>query len=170
MGIEYEFDHHGEGSNIMNDMALLNPRVLQSYLIEIIGETVECQGARVTRIAAKEIVKCDTLLWNAKNDSDVMLAIVEIAEAKKRLTSPSIYFAAELLREPEPYSVDGILFPALVHLVRIEEDALGWGWLPEQLRALGLAMNYGEELRWLTKEWAEISYRGDHRRIYRFTS
>jgi hypothetical protein len=154
----------------MNDMVLLNPQILQSYLIEIIGETVVCQETRVTRIAAKEIVKHDTLIWNAKDDSDIMLAVIEIAELKDRLANPSIYFAAELLREPEPYSVDGILFSALVHLVRIEEDALDWGWLPEQLRALELAMNHGEELTWLTKEWAEITYRGDRRRIYRFPS
>ena len=56
-----------------------------------------------------------------------MLAAVEIAELKYRLASSSAYFAAELIREPEPYSSDGILFPALVHLVRIEEDALDLG-------------------------------------------
>jgi hypothetical protein len=170
MGIAREFDHHSEASNIINDIALLNPQILQSYLIEIIGKTVEYQGTRVTCMAAKEIVKRDILIWNAKDGSDIMLAIVEIAELKNRLASSSIYFAAELHRESEPYSADGILFPALVHLVRIEEDALGWGWLPEQLRALGLAMNHGEELTWLTQEWAEISDRGDSRRIYRFPS
>jgi hypothetical protein len=135
----------------------LNPQILQSYLIEIIGKTVEYQGTRITRIAAKEILKRDILIWNAKDGSDVMLAIVEIAELKNRLASSSIYFAAELHRESEPYSADGILFPALVHLVRIEEDALDWGWLPEQLRALGLAMNHGEELTWLTQEWLKFS-------------
>jgi len=155
---------------MMDDMTIHNTQIPQSYLTEIIGETVECQGTRVKRIAAKEIVKRDSLICNAKNCWDVMLAVVEIAKLKYRLASPSTYFAAELLREPEPYSAEGILFPALVRVVRIEEDALGWGWLPEQLRALGVAMNHGEELTWLTQEWAEISDRGDRRRIYRFPS
>jgi hypothetical protein len=171
VGTVRKYDHQSEASNIMNDMAIHNPRTLQSCLIETIGETVECQGNRVRRIAAKEIVKRDSLIWNAKDGSDVMLVLAEIAGLKDRLASPSVYFAAELLREPEPYSADGILFPALVHLVRIEKDALEWGWPPEQLRALGLAMNYGEELTWLTPEWAEISDRdGNRRRIYRFPS
>jgi hypothetical protein len=171
VGTVRKYDHQNEALNIMNDMAIHNPQILHSYLIETIGETVECQGTRVRRIAAEEIVKRDSLIWNAKDDSDGMLVLVEIAELKDRLASPSVYFAAELLREPEPYSADGILFPALVHLVRIEKDALEWGWPPERLRALGLAMNHGEELRWLTQEWAEISDRdGNRRRIYRFPS
>jgi hypothetical protein len=76
-----------------------------------------------------------------------------------------------LLSELEPYPSSATLFPALVHLVRIEQDALGWGWLPEQIQALGLAINHGEELTWLTQEWAEISDReGTRRRFYRFSS
>ena len=62
MGIVREFDHQSEVSNIMNHMAIHNPQILQSYLIEIIGETIECQGNQVRRIAAKEIVKRDSLI------------------------------------------------------------------------------------------------------------
>jgi hypothetical protein len=114
-------------------------------LIEIIGEAVEGRGTKIRRIAAREIIKRDKLMRNPVCGRDASLA--EIAELKYRLTRPANYFAGELRNEPALYSADGILFPVLVHLVRLVENNLfGWGWLPEQVRALGLAINPGDEL------------------------
>jgi hypothetical protein len=153
----------------MHDIVIAQPKILRNLLINVIGETVECQGTQIRRIAAREIISRDKLMFNA-SDPDAL--IVEIADLEYRLARPSIYFARELLNEPVPYSADGILFPVLVHLVRrIEEDLFGWGWLPEQARALGLAVNPGEELAWPTSpDSYEIRDReGNCRVYYRFS-
>jgi len=106
-----------------------------------------------------------------KSTDDLTHLIRAFTEIEKHLAHPSRNFDQALLGELEPYPSTGILFSVQVHLVRIENDALGWGWLPEQLRALGLAIKHGEELTWLTQEWAEISDREDsRRRFYRFSS
>jgi hypothetical protein len=151
----------------MNDTVIHNPEILQNYLIEIIGETVESQGSRVRRIAAKEIDNRYNIIRNANDGQDLMIAALEIANLSYRLASPSIYFAEELLSEPEPYSADGILFPALVDLVHIEEDLFTWGWLPEQVRALGLANNPGDELAWpITREFVTFRDRYGYMRTF----
>lgn len=153
----------------MHDIVIDQPKILRNLLINVIGETVECQGTQIRRIAAREIISRDKLMFNA-SDPDALIA--EIADLEYRLARPSIYFARELLNEPAPHSADGILFPVLVHLVRrIEEDLFGWGWLPEQARALGLAVNPGEELAWPTSpDSYEIRDReGNCRVYYRFS-
>ena len=133
-----------EVSNIVHDIAVYDRQILRNLLIDTIGETVECKGTLIRRIAAREIVKRDKIMFNA-SERDVL--IDEIADLRYRLACLSIYFARELHSEPVPYCADGILFRVLVHLVRcIEDDLFGWGWLPEQVRALGLAVNPGEEL------------------------
>jgi hypothetical protein len=149
----------------MHDIVIDQPKILRNVLINVIGETVECQGTQIRRIAAREIISRDKLMFNA-SDPDAL--IVEIADLEYRLARPSIYFARELLNEPVPYSADGILFPVLVHLVRrIEEDLFGWGWLPEQARALGLAVNPGEELAWPTSpDSYEMRDRAGNCRVY----
>jgi hypothetical protein len=149
----------------MYDIAIDQPQILRNLLIDIIGETVECQGTQIRRIAAREIVKRDKIMFNA---SDRDAVIVEFADLEYRLARPSTYFARELLNEPVPYSADGILFPVLVHLVRsIEEDLFGWGWLPEQVRALALAVNPGEELAWATSlDSYEVRNRKGKCRVY----
>ncbi len=146
-------------------------RILQCHLIDIIGETVERQKTPVRRIAAKEIIKRDSIIYYPKDDEDVVIAAVEIADLKYRLASPSTYFAGELLSEPELYSAEGILFHGLVHLVRIEEDLFAWSWLPEQVRALGLAINPGEDVAWpITREFVTIKDReGNERSFYRLS-
>lgn len=162
----------GEASNIVKNIAIHCPQILQSHLLEIIGETVERQGTRVKRIAAKEIIKLDPILYYPKDGQDLMMAVVEIAELNYRLASPSTYFFLELDGEPEPYSTDGVLFHALVHLVRIEEDLCAYGWPPEQVRALGLATNPGEDVAWpITREFVSIKDRqGNVRTFYRLSS
>jgi hypothetical protein len=88
------------------------------------------------------------------------------------MTSSSTNFWGEVLGETEPYSADGILFSALVHLVRIEEDLFGYGWLPERIRALGLEINPGEDLVWpITREFVTIKNRdGNTREFHRLSS
>ena len=158
-----------EVSNIVRDVAVYDRQILRNLLTEIIGETVECKGTRIRRIAAREIVKRDKIMLNASERDHL---IGEIADLKCRLKGLSSYFAGELHNEPMPYSADGILFPVLVHLVRrIEEDLFGWGWLPEQVRALGLAVNPGEELAWPTSpdSYAIKDRKGNCRVYYRFS-
>jgi hypothetical protein len=62
------------------------------------------------------------------------------------LASNSTNFAEEIQDESESHSADGILFRALIDLVCIEADLFAWERLPEQVRALGLAINPGEEV------------------------
>jgi hypothetical protein len=158
-----------EASDIMNNIAVHCPQILQNHLVEMIGETVERQGTRVKRIAAKEIIKRDPIPYYPKDSQDLMMAAVEIVELNYRLASPSTHFSAELEREVEPYSTDGMLFPAVVHTVRIEDDLFAWSWLPEQVRALGLAMNPGEDIAWpITREYVTLQDRdGNCRPVYR---
>jgi hypothetical protein len=156
-----------ETSNMLTDLAIRWPQVLQSYLIEIIGEIVERQETRIRRIAAKEIIKRDNIIYCPKDSQDLVKAMVEIAGLKYRLASASTYFPEELFNEPEPYSADGILFSAFVHLVRIDKDLFAWGSLPKQVRALGLAINPGEELAWpITRDWITIKDSEGNRRVY----
>ena len=156
---------------MMTDLAVRCPQILQSCLIEIIGETVARQESRIRRIAAKEIIKRDNIIYYPEDSHDLMIAVVEIADLNYRLASPATYFFVELEGEPEPYSTDGILFSAFVHLVRIEEDLFAWGWHPEQVRALGLAINPGEELAWpITRDYVTIKDgEGNCRGYYRFS-
>jgi len=156
----------------MDDAVLRCPNVLGNYLIEIIGETVESQGTHIWRIAAKEIIKHDRILYYPKDCRDLMIAAVELADLNYRLVDSLSYFSGKLSGEPEPYSADGILFPAWVHLVRIEDDLFAWGWLPEQVRALGLVIKPGEEVAWpITREFVNIKDRvGNCRRFYRLSS
>ena len=157
----------------MNDIIIRTSQILQSHLIDIIGEAVEHQSNQVRRLAAKEIIKRDDIIYFPKSSQDIMMAAVVIGDLNYRLASASNYFAGELLRmEEEPYAADGILFPALVHLVRIEQDLFAWQWLPEQVRALGLAINRGENVAWpITQDYVTIQdAEGNCRQCYRLSS
>jgi hypothetical protein len=156
----------------MDDAVLRCRDVLGNYLIELIGETVEPHGTHIWRIAAKEIIKHDSTLYYPKDCQDLMMAAVELTDLNCRLADPLNCFSEELSGEPEPYSADGILFPAWVHIVRIEDNLFAWGWLPEQLRALGLAIDPGDAVAWpITRGFVTIKDReGNCRRFYRLSS
>ena len=121
------------------------------------------------KFAAKEIIKRDNIIYYPKDCQDLMIAVVEIAQLNCRLATPATYFSGEPDSELETYSADGILFASLVHVVRIEQDLFAWGWLPEQVRALGLAIYPGEGLAWpITREFVTIEERdGSRRPFYR---
>jgi hypothetical protein len=158
-----------EAANIMHDVSIQHPQIFRNYLIEIIGETVERRGTLIRRVAAREIIRRDHIMLNVNDRDSLML---EIDDLEYRLARPATYFPGALRNERLPYSADGILFPVLVHLVRrIEEDLFGWGWLPEQARALGLAVNPGEELAWPTSpdSYAIRDAEGNCRVYYRIS-
>jgi hypothetical protein len=153
----------------MPDAATISVQMQIAEMIALIGEAVAGRAPGIRRAAAREIIKLHSFAFSVKSTYELSYLKRAFKEIEKRLANPSEYFDQALLSEGEPYPSGSILFPALVHLVRIEQDALGWGWPPEQLRALGLAINQGEELTWLTREWAEISDReGNRTRFYRF--
>jgi hypothetical protein len=157
--------------DLMPDAATISVKMQIAEMIELIGEAVASRAPGIRRAAAREIIKLDCFAFSVKSTDELTHLTRAFGEIEKHLANPSEYFDQALLSELEPYPGKGILFPALVHLVRIEQDALDWGWLPEQLRALGLAINHGEELTWLTRDWAEISdHEGNRRRFYRFSS
>lgn len=144
-------------------------RKLLAFMIEVIGEAIDARRPELRRAVAKEVIKLDHIALAMENMDPLAVALM-FAELEN-IADASSYFHPEQLGAPGPYSTEGITFPALVHLVRIEETALAWEWLPEQLRALGLAINQGEELTWLTPEWAEIRDReGNLRQFYRLSS
>lgn len=152
----------------MHDVSIQHQQIFRNYLIEIIGETVERLGTLIRRVAAREIIRRDRIMLNANDRDSLML---EIDDPEYRLARPATYFA--LHNERVPYSADGILFPVLVNLVRrVEEDLFGWGWLPEQARALGLAVNPGGELAWPTSpdSYAIRDAEGNCRVYYRILS
>src|SRR5271167_4535041 len=125
----------------MNRTVLMHPEVLPNYQIEIIGEMVERQTTQIRRMVAKKIIRLDSLIFYPQDCYEIMIAAVELEDLNCCLSSFLSYFAAEFRGAPEPYSADGIMFSALVHLVRIETDLFAYGWLPEQVRALGLSIN-----------------------------
>jgi hypothetical protein len=133
---------------------------------------VEGQETKPRRLAAREIVRHCGILYNADSGPDALHTVVEIVTFQLHMTSSSTNFWGEVLGETEPYSADGILFSALVHLVRIEEDLFGYGWLPERIRALGLEINPGEDLVWpITREFVTIKNRdGNTREFHRLSS
>lgn len=141
----------------MYQVTITRPETLLNVLTDLIGEVVEGKGTKLRRIAAREIARVHDLFHNARNGRDVLVAVHEFVELKWRLADPSPYFYEELCGEPEPYSTDGILFRALVDLLRIEDGMFVWQWLPEQVRALGLSINPGDELAWpITRELVTI--------------
>jgi len=155
----------------MYQVTIKRPTTLLNDLTEIIGDVVEGKETKLRRLAAIEIARVHIMFHNANNGQDVLIGVREFVELKYRLADPFAYFAEELRTEPEPYSADGILFPALVHLLRIEDGMFVWDWLPEQVRALGLAINPGEEIAWpITREFVTIKDRdGRPRRFYRLS-
>jgi hypothetical protein len=155
----------------MDNSVLQHPEVLGNYQIEIIGDAVEHQSTQIRRMVAKQILKRDILIFFPQNCHDLMRAAVELEDLRLSLLSFLAYFAAEFRGATEPYSAEGITFSALVHLVRIEKDLLAYGWLPEQIRALGLSINPGEELAWpITGDFVAIKDReGNSRRFFRLS-
>lgn len=125
----------------------------------------------MSRAVAREIIELDCFNTSVKSTDDLTHLIRVFAEIENHLVHSSRYLDKALLGKLEPYPSTGILFSVQVSLVRIEKSALVLGWIPDQLRALGLAINHGEELTWLTDELAEIKERdGSHRRFYRLSS
>ncbi len=155
----------------MKNIAIRCRPILQRHLIDIVGDRVERQETRVKRIAAKEIIKLDPILYYPKDNYELTMAEVRIAELNYRLANPETHFYAELKNEPEPYSTEGMFFHALVQVVRVEDDMFAWSWHPEQLRALGLAFNFSEVIAWpITREYVTIQDSdGTSRRFYRFS-
>ncbi len=153
----------------MLDEVFHHPEVLLNYLIEIVGDTVEGHETKLRRMAAREIVRLCNIFYGACNYQDILPCLVAIVAFNHRLANPSAYFSDELLTDEEPYSAEGISFPAFVHLVRIEEDMFAWEWRLEQLRALGLAINPGEQVAWpITRDYVSImDAEGYVRRFYR---
>ncbi len=149
--------------------ALNTHHALRKQLIEIVGEIVEFKGTKMRRVGARGVVKLDQILFYHHDSNYLML---EISDLEHRLADPSSYFKKELLNERPAYSADGILFPTLVQLVRgIEEDLFRWGWLPDQARALGLAVNPGEELAGASglDSYSIRDAKGNYREFYRIT-
>jgi hypothetical protein len=141
---------------------------LAAQMIEVIGEAIAGREPGVSRAAARAIIELDCFTTSVKNTDDLTHLMRVFEEIENHWAHPSRYLDQALLRELEPYPSTGILFSVQVSLLRIEKYALGCGWLPEQLRALGLAINHGEQLIWLIDEWAEIKERdGSIRRFYR---
>ncbi|MGO9449646.1 MAG: hypothetical protein ACLQDV_01185 [Candidatus Binataceae bacterium] len=152
--------------------AIYCPPVLQNHLIEIVGETLGRQDTWLMRVAVKKIIKLDSILSFPKDSQDLTRSVVEMAELNRRMASPWRYFFEEVEREPEPYLADGILFHALLFIVRLEGDLFAYGWLADQVRALGLAINPGDSVVWpITSEFVTIEDRhGNCRPFYRLSS
>ncbi len=155
----------------MYNSTLCRKELFLNCLVEIIGDVVEGKGTKLRRIAAREIARLHDRISNADDGQEYSRCILEFVDLKYRLADPCTYFFAELSAEPEPYSAAGILFPSLVHLIRIEDDMSSWEWLPEQIRALGLAINAGDEVAWpITREFVTIKDRdGNPRPFYQFS-
>ncbi len=135
-------------------------------MIELVGEAVDAFLPHLRRAAAQEVIRLEGI--NRPGLYEVPIFLLSLSELEERLEHASPHPRLEPCREPEPYPTDGITFPALVQIVRYEQAALAGGWLPEQLRALGLAIDQGELLRWLTPESAAIRDReGNFRFFYR---
>ena len=152
---------------------LYRREILLNFLTEIIADVVDGHGTRLRRIAAREIVRLQERFHNANNAQDVSVSAIELFDLKYRLADldPPDYFTEQLCRESEPYSADEITFPTLVQLVRMEDRMFFWGWLPEQVRALGLAIQSGEEITYeVTREFVIIKDRdGKLRPFYRLS-
>ena len=152
----------------MSYITFCSKEVFLNLLVEIIGDVVEGKETKLRRIAAREIARLHDRISNADNGQEHSICILEFLDLKYRLADPDTYFFKELNEEPEPYSADWILFSALVHLIRIEDDMFSWEWLPDEIRALGLAINPGEEVAWpISREFVTIKDRdGTPRRFY----
>ncbi len=154
----------------MPNEATIYVRKPVAQMIELIGEAIAGREPGISRAVAREIIKLDCVSTLVKSTDDLTHLMRVFAEIANHFAQPSSYLDRASLSESEPYPSTGILFSVQVSLLRFEKAALGWGWLPEQLRALGLTINHGEELIWLIDEWAEIKERdGNSRRFYRLS-
>jgi len=155
----------------MNNTSKPSLQEMLAAFIEVFGETVDEKWPKLRRAAARMVAENLDRLSSAAEGGDLVILADILGELEDRLARVSTGFCREPLDEAEPYPTEGITFAALVHLARIEQDALAWGWSPEQLQALGLAIKQGESLTWPTQEWAEICDRNGNRRThYRLVS
>ncbi|MGO9057291.1 MAG: hypothetical protein ACLQU2_07885 [Candidatus Binataceae bacterium] len=138
-------------------------RVLAAF-IEVFGKTVDAKWPGLRRAAARMVVdELDRFMSTAER-VDLAVPVIILGELEDRLARASSCFRGELLGEEEPYPTEGITFTALVHLVRIEQDALDWGWSPAQLQVLGRAIKQDENLTISTQTGLEVesTHRGKH--------
>jgi hypothetical protein len=136
---------------------IIEARRLVAQMIHRVGIAIEDSSPAVKRLVARKIISFDADLTNVYSSRDIPPLKLFIADLEQALATFSDDRRDDVGDGSGPYSIEGIAFSALVHLVRIENHALGCGWTAEDLRALALDIQRDEELTWLNREHAELT-------------
>jgi hypothetical protein len=144
---------------------MIELRYMMREVIAHMGEALMDAPEPVRVAAAREVVarRCD--LFNCAADIRVFsLLVAELERVVVKLRDGGLdEQPSEVL-----YLAEGIEFAALVEIEQIAATAAGWSWTGEDLRRLGNEIAGGDELSWLTDEYAEIrSATGHLRNFYR---
>jgi len=130
---------------------------LIAKMIYRVGIAIEDSSPAVKRMVARRIIDLQCDLHNFVQVgggirgfktilSNLEVALVSFADDRRD----------DVGEDPGPYSIEGIALGVLVHLVRLEDCARKWGWMPEELRALGLDIRRDEEIVWATPDHVQI--------------
>jgi hypothetical protein len=147
------------------------PHILEAWrliaeMIDRVGIAIEDSSPSVKRLVARKII--DAELYCVRSYRDILPLKLSISYLEEDLAMFSYDRRDDVGDGPGPYSIEGVTFRALVHLVRIENSAFKWGWTPEDLRAVGLDVRRGEEIMWFDADHIEISdWSGSVRYRYR---
>jgi hypothetical protein len=150
-----------------------------SYLIEawrLIAEMIDRVGIAIVDsshavklLVARKIIHVDADLYNSVQSArDIPRLKLLLWDLEQTLLEFRDDRRDDVGDGAGPYPIEGIAFRVLVHLVRLEDCALYWGWTPEQLRELVLDVRRDEEIIWLCAEYVELrDSSGRVRRRYR---
>jgi hypothetical protein len=136
---------------------IVEARRLTAEMIYRVGIPIEDSSPAVKRLVALKIMSFDAKFFSVHSDRDILPLKLFILDLEQALATFGDDRRDDVGDGSGPYSIEGIAFSALVHLVRIENAALAWGWTAEGLRALGLDVERDEELTWFDAEHAEIT-------------
>ncbi len=160
--LDYTLDRHrnlspGKSIEMPAAPTFIEARRLIAEMIYRVGIAIEDSSPAAKRMVARRIIEIEGDLYNfVQFGGDLRRFKLILRNLEQELATFSDDQPDDVGAGPAPYSIEGIAFSVLVHLVRLEECAFYRGWTPKQLRDLGLDLRCDEEITWLDAERVKI--------------
>jgi len=160
--LDYTLDRHrnlspGKSIEMPAAPTFIEARRLIAEMIYRVGIAIEDSSPAAKRMVARRIIDLQCDLHNfVQFGGEIPGLKLILSDLEVALVSISDDRPDDVGEDPGPYSIEGIALGVLVHLVRLEDCARHWGWMPEELRALGLDIRRDEEIIWAARDHIEI--------------